>query len=481
VPFPVFFVFATRLDQSVTFSYAFLVAIAIALIPCTMVSYILREREQQLKHMQVVSGMSLTGYWIANILSDIVKCYVPMIFILVLSALFQVNDPGVWVILMLFPWAIVPFSYMTSFIFTSDTVAQIMTLFLHFCFGGVLSVTVITLQLIPQTCDTGDKLRWWFCLVPSFPVTHAILWGALGETLIQVRALIPEAKPIPSDNWAFENLGGDAVALIIHFFVGVIVLAVIETDIFACLRKLSFRTIPARNQNLELDDDVLNEEERVLLENEGKRFENSQVQDAGVDEEAKTKLIDSGDTPADRKKLDVVSVHNFRKAYKTLLGEPFLAVERISFGLDYGECFALLGVNGAGKTTTFKSLTKDIEPTEGTISIAGYNVSTQFSAARKLIGYCPQHDSIFVLMTVEEHLWFYGKIKGIPAQRRREVIERAIKELNLSEHRLKPAGTLSGGNKRKLSVAIAILGNPPIILLDEPSAGMDPEARRFMW
>jgi len=84
-------------------------------------------------------------------------------------------------------------------------------------------------------------------------------------------------------------------------------------------------------------------------------------------------------------------------------------------------------------------------------------------------------------MTVEEHLWFYAKIKGIPASRRREVIERAIKELNLTEHRRKPAGTLSGGNKRKLSVAIAILGNPPIILLDEPSAGMDPEARRFMW
>lgn len=84
-------------------------------------------------------------------------------------------------------------------------------------------------------------------------------------------------------------------------------------------------------------------------------------------------------------------------------------------------------------------------------------------------------------MTVEEHLWFYAKIKGIPADRRREVIERAIKELHIEDQRHKPAGTLSGGNKRKLSVAIAIIGNPPIILLDEPSAGMDPEARRFMW
>jgi ATP-binding cassette, subfamily A (ABC1), member 3 len=84
-------------------------------------------------------------------------------------------------------------------------------------------------------------------------------------------------------------------------------------------------------------------------------------------------------------------------------------------------------------------------------------------------------------MSVEEHLWFYAKIKGIPLNLHKDIIEVAIKELNLSDHRLKPAGTLSGGNKRKLSVAIAIMGNPPIILLDEPSAGMDPEARRFMW
>lgn len=84
-------------------------------------------------------------------------------------------------------------------------------------------------------------------------------------------------------------------------------------------------------------------------------------------------------------------------------------------------------------------------------------------------------------MTVEEHLEYYARIKGIPADLRSRLIEKAIIELNLDEHRKKPAGTLSGGNKRKLSVAMCTLGNPPIILLDEPSAGMDPEARRFMW
>jgi ATP-binding cassette subfamily A (ABC1) protein 3 len=164
-----------------------------------------------------------------------------------------------------------------------------------------------------------------------------------------------------------------------------------------------------------------------------------------------------------------------------LFRKPVLAVEKTSFGLEYGECFALLGINGAGKSTTFKALTCEIEPTAGQITINGFDAYKDFNQARRLIGYCPQYDAIFELVTVYEHLEYYARIKGIPVQFREKLIEKAIEDLNLTEHRNKPAGTLSGGNKRKLSVAMAIIGNPPIILLDEPSAGMDPEARRFMW
>ena len=85
------------------------------------------------------------------------------------------------------------------------------------------------------------------------------------------------------------------------------------------------------------------------------------------------------------------------------------------------------------------------------------------------------------MLTVSEHLWFYAKLKGVPPSKRGSMVEKTIRELNLKDQKHKQAGTLSGGNKRKLSVAIALLGNPPIVLLDEPSAGMDPEARRFMW
>ena len=120
-------------------------------------------------------------------------------------------------------------------------------------------------------------------------------------------------------------------------------------------------------------------------------------------------------------------------------------------------------------------------PTSGEISIRGVNAVKDFSKVRRWMGYCPQHDAIFGLMTVDEHLQLYARVKSISVDRRDQVIEDAIEKLNLVEHRSKFAKNLSGGNKRKLSVAIALLGNPKIILLDEPSSGMDPEARRFMW
>ena len=179
-----------------------------------------------------------------------------------------------------------------------------------------------------------------------------------------------DAEPLPSGTWDFYNLGGDAAALVAHFFFGIFVLTLIETDLFSFLKRFTCRAIPPRMTDMDMDDDVLAEEDRVQRQGEDARFRNSHVVDAGQDPEA---LLGSAETGG-AKGMDVVRVHNFRKAYTTWFGQPFLAVERISFGLDYGECFALLGVNGAGKTTTFKSLTRDIEPTEGAISIAGFDV-----------------------------------------------------------------------------------------------------------
>ena len=120
--------------------------------------------------------------------------------------------------------------------------------------------------------------------------------------------------------------------------------------------------------------------------------------------------------------MDCIRVNNFQKLYEPPFQQPVMAVRQASFGLDYGECFALLGVNGAGKSTTFKSLTREIAPTTGDVTIQGFDVQTQFSEARKLIGYCPQYDAIFPILTVEETLKFYALIKGIRTHHIRDVV-----------------------------------------------------------
>ena len=148
----------------------------------------------------------------------------------------------------------------------------------------------------------------------------------------------------------------------------------------------------------------------------------------------------------------------------------------MSFALEYGECFALLGVTGAGKTTTFKCLTGEEYADEGNLFMGGQDVRTRsgFNKARCLIGYCPQFDTLLENLTVRHHLEIYAAIKGVRSEYREELIKKQIAEMDLQNYEHVNAGQLSGGNKRKLMCAIALIGNPPIVLLDEPSTGVDP-------
>ena len=176
-----------------------------------------------------------------------------------------------------------------------------------------------------------------------------------------------------------------------------------------------------------------------------------------------------------------VLVQDLRKVYPTETGGFKVAVDKVSFKIPQGECFALLGVNGAGKTTTFKILAGEINQTQGNAFIKGYNVATDLNQARMFMGYCPQFDALLDNVTVREHLELFAAIKGLPVAITEQLVKKKVKEMQLTKFENICAGTLSGGNKRKLQVAIATLGNPPVIFLDEPSTGMDPEARRFMW
>lgn len=139
-----------------------------------------------------------------------------------------------------------------------------------------------------------------------------------------------------------------------------------------------------------------------------------------------------------------VKVKNLEKVYSDLCcgGKPFKAIDKLSFCLEYGECFALLGVNGAGKTTTFKTLTCEHLPTRGSIYINGKDITKNFDEIRSLIGYCPQFDAIFDYMTVNENLEFYAKIKGIGYSFIPNIIDSLISELKLSRYKHDISGNL---------------------------------------
>jgi len=126
-------------------------------------------------------------------------------------------------------------------------------------------------------------------------------------------------------------------------------------------------------------------------------------------------------------------------------------------------------------------LTGNFLPSSGNAWLYGLDIKTQQLEVRAKLGYCPQHDALLDLLTVREHLQLFGRIKGVPEKDLSRFVEAVIKEMDLTKFANKLAGQLSGGNKRKLSVGIATIGRPPIVFLDEPSTGMDPVARRFMW
>ena len=157
-----------------------------------------------------------------------------------------------------------------------------------------------------------------------------------------------------------------------------------------------------------------------------------------------------------------------------------VAVQDVTFGVKRGEVFALLGPNGAGKSTTISLIRGDIQQSlsNGEIFVGKIPISQRRAAARNLLGVCPQNDACDQ-MTVLEHLHFYARVRGVEdVEHNTEKVIQAVGLDNLA-HRM--AAKLSGGNKRKLSLAIALMGNPSVLLLDEPSSGMDVCAKRIMW
>jgi len=159
----------------------------------------------------------------------------------------------------------------------------------------------------------------------------------------------------------------------------------------------------------------------------------------------------------------------------------FVAVNRVSFEVPRGEVFGFLGPNGAGKSTTIRMLCGILAPTAGTGSVAGFDIRTQAEQIKANIGYMSQKFSLYEDLTVEENIDFYSGIYGIGAERRQQRKQWVIEMAGLAQHRRRRASVLSGGWKQRLALGCAIIHEPPILFLDEPTSGVDPLSRRQFW
>jgi ABC-2 type transport system ATP-binding protein len=166
----------------------------------------------------------------------------------------------------------------------------------------------------------------------------------------------------------------------------------------------------------------------------------------------------------------VIEVQHLTKRYG-----PFTAVDDITFKVDRGEILGFLGPNGAGKTTTMRILTGYMPPTEGTATVAGYDIFDAPLEAKRRTGYLPETPPLYPDMTVRDYLDFVARIKGVPRAGRRRQVDTAMERTRVADMAGRHCGKLSKGYKQRVGLAQALLHNPDVLILDEPTAGLDPQ------
>ncbi|HEX5716609.1 MAG TPA: ABC transporter ATP-binding protein [Thermoanaerobaculia bacterium] len=159
----------------------------------------------------------------------------------------------------------------------------------------------------------------------------------------------------------------------------------------------------------------------------------------------------------------------------------FVAVDRVSFSVAKAEVFGFLGPNGAGKTTTIKMLTGLVPPTSGKGHVAGYDIRTERRRIKLHIGYMSQLFSLYADLTVEENIAFFSGLYGVPGERKAERRDWVLRMAGLADQRGRLTGELSLGWKQRLALGCAVLHEPPVLFLDEPTSGVDPISRRSFW
>ncbi|PTB69131.1 P-loop containing nucleoside triphosphate hydrolase protein [Trichoderma citrinoviride] len=416
--------------------------LALACYPAFFALYPSNERRRFVRSLQYSNGVRPFPLWMAYLLFDFVM-------VLASSAIVTAVWAGlsdiwyhieyIFVVLLFYGLASILVSYLVS-LFTRSQLATFAwaafgqaVFFLGYLIAYVCVVTYVEIDKIDKTL-----------LVCHFVISAFMPIGSVARAMFLAANLFATACDdidLSKTPGGLKQYGGPILYLIIQCLILFGLLLWLDSGNVGSSVRAFFNRHKQPRDVIESDEEVVNEQLRIL------------------------------DPAAD----DGLKVSHLTKSF----GKNY-AVENVSFGVKRGEVFALLGPNGAGKSTTISLIRGDLKPNlnGGDVFIDNVSVAKHLPAARANLGVCPQIDALDQ-MTVREHLEFYAQIRGVSNVEHN--VSAVLQAVGLNAFSTRMAAKLSGGNKRKLSLGIALMGNPGVLLLDEPSSGLDAASKRVMW
>ena len=450
------------------------ILIPFTFIPSSFVSFIVQEKESGARHLQYMAGANVMAFWVASALWDLAAYLATEALAFVVFFSFNrveyIGDVDLALatasLLFLYGLSSIPLTYALSFAFRTHGMAQSVVLCVNFLVGFLLVIAEQVLSgynsTVGPSLDAAHVLR----AIPAYALGEGMF--TIAGRRLSVLLMPPGSPPQPSvfsflvysdTNGGFTGgIGTSLLYMGLMFVASTAALCLLELWSFARRsEKLHDDSASPRDATEKpsgiagRDVSVMAEERRVT---ELRRLEGT----FGVDENS------LGD--------GIVLDHITRR-----FNPDILAVDDMSFIVERGETVALLGLNGSGKSTIVAMLAGHLKPSSGAAFVGGLNVLDP--RCRGHVGLCPQSDALLPLVTCREHLVLYCRLRGVTEGAALDQhVDALLIDFGLEGLANVPAGELSFGNRRRLSVAIAMAGHTKVVLLDEPTAGMDPIARR---
>ncbi|CAF3675437.1 unnamed protein product [Rotaria socialis] len=433
------------------------IIVAMSFVPASFTLFLVYERATKSKHIQYINGLYPLVYWLTNFIWDLLNYLLPAACVIVILRLFNVpayvegeNFLAVISLFLMYGWSIIPVMYPFSFRFTEPSNAYIFLIVINLFSGITCIYTSFFLEIFalgsPATSTLSiitRTVKKIFKIFPNYCLGRGLIDIAYNDyynSFYKKTGLTDRIRTPFMWDITVSNLVSMAICGLVFW-------------ILTLLLEYGFFYSP--NVPDALPFSHLDEDEDV----------------AQIRRQVVNKTIDD----------NILVMSNLSKCYRTKRHKKLIAVNNLCLGIRSGECFGLCGVNGAGKTTTFRMLIGDLYPTAGYAQIHGFDSMKQKRQVFKYIGYCPQFDALFDELTPVEHMSLMARLRGIYWQDENHHVLQLLKRLDLCEYLTVPVGKLSLGNRRKLSTAMALVGDPSVVFLDEPTSGMDPSSRRFLW